>query len=70
MKSLERPRKLTPRQREVLRLLHAERTTSEMVRELHISEDTLRTHIRGIREAYGTCTYKEALKRAQAEGEV
>lgn len=39
---------LTPRQREVLRLLEHGRSTDQIASELHLSVETVRNHIRGI----------------------
>ena len=44
---------LTPRQVEVLRLLEQGRSTKQIAAELHLSTETVRSHIRGVFRALG-----------------
>jgi PAS domain S-box-containing protein len=59
--------KLTPRQAEVLRLLERGRTTSQIADELHLSQDTVRNHIRRLLRALGAHTRLEAVFLARPE---
>jgi len=52
---------LTPRQAEVLDLLERGRTTTQIAKELHLSVETVRNHIRGILRATGTHSRLEAV---------
>ena len=48
--------RLTPREREVLRLLSLGETTGGIARELDVSEATVRTHVEHMRRRFGVST--------------
>lgn len=58
---------LTPRQSEVLRLLEHGRSTEQIARELHLSLETVRNHVRGILRALGVHSRLEAVAVARQE---
>jgi PAS domain S-box-containing protein len=58
---------LTPRQGEVLRLLDQGRSTSEIARELHLSVETVRNHIRHVLKALGVHSRLEAVAVARRD---
>ena len=58
---------LTPRQTEVLRLLEHGRSTHQIARELHLSTETVRNHIRHILRALGVHSRLEAVAVARRE---
>ena len=60
------PPHLTPRQVEVLRLLEQGRSTKQIAAELHLSNDTVRNHIRGLFRALGVHSRLEAVAAARA----
>jgi PAS domain S-box-containing protein len=60
------PPNLTPRQVEVLRLLEQGRSTKQIAAELHLSNDTVRNHIRGLFRALGVNSRLEAVAAARA----
>jgi PAS domain S-box-containing protein len=60
------PSHLTPRQVEVLRLLEQGRSTKQIAAELHLSNDTVRNHIRGLLRALGVHSRLEAVAAARA----
>ena len=62
----EPPSHLTPRQVEVLRLLEQGRSTKQIAAELHLSNDTVRNHIRGLFRALGVHSRLEAVAAARA----
>ena len=55
------PPHLTPRQVEVLSLLQRGASTDQIARELHLSTETVRNHVRGILRALGVHTRLEAV---------
>ena len=57
---------LTPRQVEVLRLLEQGRSTKQIAAELHLSTETVRSHIRGVFRALGVSSRLEAVAAARA----
>jgi PAS domain S-box-containing protein len=59
---------LTPRQNQVLHLLAAGRSTSQIAAELHLSIDTVRNHIRRMLKTLGVHSRIEALAVAHREG--
>ncbi len=63
-----RPVKLTPRQRDVLRLLAKGATTDQIATELHIARETVRNHIRAVLAALGAHSRVEAIAAARAAG--
>ena len=58
---------LTPRQSEVLRLLEHGRSTEQIARELHLSLETVRNHVRGVLRALGVHSRLEAVAVARQE---
>jgi DNA-binding CsgD family transcriptional regulator len=56
--------RLTPRQNELLRLLAAGRTNSQIARQLGISEGTVRTHLENIYQKLGVSSRTAAVTRA------
>jgi DNA-binding NarL/FixJ family response regulator len=52
---------LTPRQSEVLELLERGRSTGQIAEELHLSNDTVRNHIRHLLRAVGAHSRLEAV---------
>ena len=61
------PRHLTPRQVEVLRLLQRGASTEHIARELHLSTETVRNHIRHLLKALGVRTRLEAVAAVRQE---
>jgi PAS domain S-box-containing protein len=55
------PAHLTPRQSEVLRLLARGYSTTQIARELHLSPETVRNHVRHLLRALGVHTRLEAV---------
>jgi PAS domain S-box-containing protein len=58
---------LTPRQAEVLRLLEHGRSTEQIARELHLSIETVRNHIRALFRAMGVHSRLEAVAAARRQ---
>ena len=58
---------LTPRQVEVLRLLEHGRTTAQIADELHLSQETVRNHVRGMMRALGAHSRLEAVFLSRRE---
>ena len=56
---------LTPRQAEVLRLLERGHSTHQIARELHLSIETVRNHIRHLLRALGVHSRIEAVAMAR-----
>jgi PAS domain S-box-containing protein len=56
---------LTPRQDDVLRMLERGWSTEQMARELHLSPETVRNHIRRLLRALGVHTRLEAVAHAR-----
>jgi PAS domain S-box-containing protein len=56
---------LTPRQAEVLRLLEHGRSTSQIANELHLSQETVRNHVRHMLRALGVNSRLEAVAVAR-----
>ena len=63
-----KPVRLTPRQRDVLRLLARGATTDQIAMELHIARETVRNHIRAVFAALGVHSRVEAIAAAHAAG--
>jgi PAS domain S-box-containing protein len=59
---------LTPRQAEVLHLLRQGRSTKQIARELHVSTETVRNHVRLLLRALGVRSRLEAVAVAQQGG--
>jgi DNA-binding NarL/FixJ family response regulator len=55
------PPHLTPRQAEILRLLHRGASTHQIARDLHLSTETVRNHVRALLRALGVSTRLEAV---------
>ena len=62
------PAHLTPRQAEVLRLLERGLSTKQIARELHLSPDTVRNHVRHLLRALGVNSRLEAVAAARHGG--
>lgn len=60
--------RLTPRQREVLRMLAQGASTKQIAERLHLSTETVRNHVRGILQALDVHSRVEAVATARAEG--
>ena len=60
--------RLTPRQRDVLRLLGQGAATDQIATELHITRETVRNHIRAILAALGAHSRVEAVAQARHAG--
>lgn len=60
------PEPLSGRERDVLRLLKRPLTNEEIARELFVSTNTVRTHVRGIYRKLGVNSRADALARARA----
>jgi PAS domain S-box-containing protein len=58
---------LTPRQNEVLRMLERGWSTDQMAKELHLSPETVRNHVRRLLQALGVHTRLEAVAHARHE---
>jgi PAS domain S-box-containing protein len=56
---------LTPRQTEVLRLLEHGRSTTQIARDLHLSQETVRNHVRHLLRALGVNSRLEAVAVAR-----
>ena len=56
---------LTPRQAEVLQLLEDGRSTSQIALELHLSQETVRNHVRHLLRALGVNSRLEAVAAAR-----
>lgn len=56
---------LTPRQSEILRLLERGRSTEQIAGDLHLSQETVRNHIRRLLSNLGVHTRLEAVARAR-----
>lgn len=56
---------LTPRQAEVLRLLEHGRSTTQIASELHLSQETVRNHVRHLLRALGVNSRLEAVAVAR-----
>jgi len=60
--------RLTPRQREILELIASGRSTSEIAKELTLSTETVRNHLRSLFKELGAHTRVEAIANAQRLG--
>jgi PAS domain S-box-containing protein len=58
---------LTPRQGEVLRLLEHGRSTAQIASELHVSQETVRNHVKHLLRALGVNSRLEAVAAARRE---
>jgi PAS domain S-box-containing protein len=56
---------LTPRQHEILRMLERGRSTEQIARELHLSTETVRNHVRRLLRALGVHSRLEAVAMAR-----
>jgi PAS domain S-box-containing protein len=59
--------RLTPRQREILRLLADGKSTEQIAAQLHISRETVRNHVRHISKRLGTKSRLQAVAVARRE---
>jgi PAS domain S-box-containing protein len=62
--SIPDPR-LTPRQEEVLRLLEQGRSTAQIASQLHVSNETVRNHVRSVLRALGVNSRLQAVAAAK-----
>ena len=62
------PRKVTPRELEVLALIADGYSTREIAGRLWITEETVRTHVRRLLERLGARTRAQAVAIAYSEG--
>ncbi len=60
--------RLTPRQRDVLELIASGLSTSEVARELTLSTETIRNHLRGVYRELNAHTRTDAIAAAQRLG--
>ncbi len=65
---LDPPPELTPRQREILELIASGRSTAEIAKELTLSTETVRNHLRGLLRELDAHTRVEAIATAQRLG--
>ena len=61
-------RRLTPRQQEVLTLLHQGLSNKLIARQLSLSDNTVRRHVQDILEFFGVISRAEAVFAARSEG--
>jgi DNA-binding NarL/FixJ family response regulator len=66
--ALAETRQLTPRQREVLELLHQGLTNKHIARQLTLSDNTVRRHVQDILEIFGVMSRSEAVFAARSQG--
>lgn len=66
--ALDPPPQLTPRQREILELIASGRSTADIARELTLSTETVRNHLRGLLRELRAHTRVEAIATAQRLG--
>jgi LuxR family maltose regulon positive regulatory protein len=59
---------LSERELEVLRLLPADLTSTEIAQELYVSKNTVRTHISHIYDKLGVHSREDAVQRAEELG--
>jgi two-component system NarL family response regulator len=58
---------LTPRQSEVLQMLEHGRSTRQIAQELHLSQETVRNHVRHVFRALGVHSRLEAVALARRQ---
>jgi PAS domain S-box-containing protein len=58
---------LTPRQSEVLRMLEQGRSTRQIAEDLHLSQETVRNHVRHVLRALGVHSRLEAVTLARSQ---
>ena len=61
-------RRLSPREREITRLLALGCSGEEIAKKLHLSPDTVRTHVRNAMERVGARTRAQLVAIAISEG--
>jgi DNA-binding CsgD family transcriptional regulator len=66
----ERPRPLTPREREILRLLADGMSGAEIAAQLVLSPETVRTHVRNAMSKLGASTRSQAVVLAMQQNEL
>lgn len=66
--SSSQPRRLTPRQCEVLQLLHQGLSNKLIARQLSLSDNTVRRHVQDILEILGVASRAEAVFAARRQG--
>lgn len=68
LKLLEWRHKLTPAERDILKLIDEGRTKEQIMEILRVSQNTVKTHIRHIIKKVGVRTGKEAAEKAKRKG--
>jgi DNA-binding CsgD family transcriptional regulator len=66
--SLERPPRLSPRERETLTLLAAGYSTAQMAEQMSISRETVRNHVKGVLRSLGARSRVEAVAKGRRVG--
>lgn len=66
--SVERPPRLSPRERETLTLLAAGCSTAQMAEQMSISKETVRNHVKGVLRSLGARSRVEAVAKGRTVG--
>ena len=66
--SVERPPRLSPRERETLTHLAAGCSTAQMAEQMSISKETVRNHVKGVLRSLGARSRVEAVAKGRAVG--
>jgi DNA-binding CsgD family transcriptional regulator len=66
--SVERPPRLSPRERETLTLLAGGCSTAQMAEQMSISKETVRNHVKGVLRSLGARSRVEAVAKGRAVG--
>jgi DNA-binding CsgD family transcriptional regulator len=65
---VERPPRLSPRERETLTLLAAGYSTAQMAQRMGISKETVRNHVKGVLRSLGARSRVEAVAKGRSVG--
>jgi DNA-binding CsgD family transcriptional regulator len=65
---VERPPRLSPRERETLTLLDAGYSTAQMAQRMGISKETVRNHVKGVLRSLGARSRVEAVAKGRSVG--
>ena len=65
---VERPPRLSPRERETLTLLAAGHSTAQMAQRMGISKETVRNHVKGVLRSLGARSRVEAVAKGRSVG--
>lgn len=68
LKLMEWRQKLTPAEKDILRLIDQGRSKNQIMEILNISQNTVKSHVRHITKKFGVKTGKEAAKKAKRKG--